>query len=79
MFPNDLNDLFPIPIGGKRERLWRDHNLNVTISCVDQGKYDLLVIDTTTKKTLLQGNGKQEDVMQENWKLFRDGGFKEMS
>ncbi len=78
MFPDYLNGLFPTEIGKKTEILWRDRNLKVTIWRIDQDEYDLLVVNTITNKTFLQRNGKQENVMQENWRLFRDGKFKEM-
>ncbi len=78
MFPNDLDSLFPTKIGKITEFLWRDRYLNVTIECVGQDKYDLLIVNTITNKTYLQRNGKQENVMQENWRIFRNGGFQEM-
>jgi len=78
MFPLDLKGLFPTEIGNKTETLMRDRNLNVIIECVGQDKYDLFIVNTITNKTFLQRNGKQENVMQENWRLFRDGKFKEM-
>ncbi len=78
MFPIDLDGLFPTEIGETTNRLYHAKDLNVTIQYIGQDKYDLLVIDTITNKMLLQRNGKQENVMQENWKIFREGGFQEM-
>ncbi len=78
MFPFDLDGLFPTVIGETTTRHDRALNLNATISYVGQDKYDLLIVNTITNKTYLQRNGKQENVMQENWKIFREGGFQEM-
>lgn len=78
MFPDDLDGLFPSVIGKKTEKYIRDRNLNVTIWRIDQDEYDLLVVNTITNKTFLHRNGKQENVMQENWRIFRDGNFQEM-
>ena len=78
MFPNDLDSLFPTEIGKTTNRVDRALNLDVTIECVGQDKYDLLVVNTIINKTFLYRNGKQENVMQENWKIFREGGFQEM-
>ena len=65
-------------MGQTTNRLYHAKDLKVTIQCIGQDKYDLLVIDTITNKMFLQRNGKQKDVIQHNWELFRDGGFKEM-
>ena len=78
MFPDDLDGLFPSVIGKKIEKYIRDRNLKVTIWSIGQDEYDLLVVNTITNKTFLHRNGKQENVMQENWRIFRDGGFQEM-
>ncbi len=78
MFPVDLKGLFPIEIGKKTETLMRNRNLNVKIWRIGQDEYDLLVVNTITNKTFLHRNGKQQNVMQENWRIFRDGGFQEM-
>ena len=78
MFPIDLDGLFPTEIGETTNRLYHAKDLDVTIKCIGQDKYDLLVVNIIINKTFLYRNGKQENVMQENWKIFRDGGFKEM-
>ncbi len=75
MFPDDLDGLFPSVIGKTTNRVDRALNLDVTIECVGQDKYDLLVVNIIINKTFLYRNGKQENVMQENWEIFREGGF----
>ncbi len=78
MFPVDLDGLFPIEIGATTNLPDRALNLDVTIKHVGQDEYDLLVVDTITNKTLLRRSGLQENVIQLNWKEFREGGFQEM-
>ena len=78
MFPIDLDGLFPTEIGETTNRLYHAKDLDVTIECVGQDKYDLLVVDIITNKTLLRRSGLQENVIQLNWKEFREGGFQEM-
>ena len=78
MFAVDLDGLFPSVIGKKTETHMADRNLNVTIAHVGQDKYALLVVNTITNKTFLHRTGLQENVIQENWKIFREGDFQEM-
>ncbi len=78
MFPNDLDGLFPTVIGETTNRLYHAKDLNVTIQYIGQDKYDLLVVNTSINKTFLWRSGLQENVIQENWRIFCEGGFKEM-
>lgn len=77
MFPIDLDGLFPKQVGEKHERSVSLGNriFHITVSCSDKGKYDLLVIDRDTNEEYLRSTGLQEDIIQFNWKFFRDNGF----
>ena len=81
MFPVDLDGLFLTVVGAKTERQLPINNmkLNVTISCIGQDKYSLLVIEPATNTEYLRKDGLQQAVIQFNWQFFRDGNFQKMT
>jgi len=81
MFPIDLDGLFPTIVGDKTERQVsvNKRHLDVAILCRDADTFDLTVVDRDTNKTCLRVTALPKDVIQFNWKLFREAGFQRTS
>jgi hypothetical protein len=77
MFPIDLDGLFPAIAGEKTERSLSigERSFCITLTCSGVDKYDMLVTERDTNDEYLRRTALQEDVIQFNWRLFRENGF----